>query len=111
MEDNRMPKSVSIRIPHDLGKNEARRRIEEGFGRLRQQLGGGLLGMVKFDERWVGDQLQFSGGTLGQVVTGRVDVLADVVQIELDLPELLAAIANRIAGRMQQEGRLLLAKK
>src|SRR6516162_1387325 len=76
-EDNRMPKTVSVRIPHDLGKEEARRRIEEGFGQLRQQMGGGLLGMVKFDDRWVGDQLQFSGGTLGQVVTGRVDVGAD----------------------------------
>ena len=106
-----MPKTVTVRIPHDLGKHEARRRIEEGFGRLRQQMGGGLLGMVKFDDRWVGDQLQFSGGTLGQVVTGRVDVGADAVNIELDLPELLAVIANRIAGRMQQEGQLLLEKK
>ncbi len=46
-----MTKPVSVIIPHSLGKDEARRRLQEGFVRIRQQLSGGLLGMVSFQDR------------------------------------------------------------
>lgn len=106
-----MARPVTVNIPHTLGKDEARRRIEEGFGRMRQQMTGGLGGMLAFQDRWEGDRLHFEGGGLGQKLTGRLDVMADSVQIQLDLPEILAAIAERIAGRLKQEGRKLLEKK
>jgi hypothetical protein len=44
-------------------------------------------------------------------LTGRLDVLADSVKIEVDLPEILAAIADKIAGRLKTEGQKLLEKK
>lgn len=106
-----MSRPVTVNIPHALGKDEAKRRIEQGFGRLQQQLGGGFAGMVKFTERWEGDRLHFEGGGLGQKITGRLDVLADSVRVELDLPEMLAAIADRIAGALKKEGQKLLEKK
>jgi Putative polyhydroxyalkanoic acid system protein (PHA_gran_rgn) len=106
-----MAKPIAVRIPHTLGKDEARRRIAEGFGRLRQQLSGGLAGFIAFEERWEGDRLHFSGGGLGQKITGRIDVFADSVQMQIDLPDMLAAIADRIAGKLQKEGQLLLEKK
>ena len=106
-----MARPVTVNIPHALGKDEARRRIEEGFGRMRQQMTGGLGAMVSFQERWEGDRLHFEGGGLGQKMTGRLDVMADSVQIQLDLPEMLAAIADKIAGRLKTEGQKLLEKK
>ena len=106
-----MSRPVSVNIPHALGKEEARRRIAEGFGRLRSQITGSLGVMFTFRERWEGDRLHFEGGTLGQNLTGRLDVLADSVQIQLDLPEILAAIADRIASKLQTEGKLLLEKR
>jgi hypothetical protein len=102
---------VTVNIPHALGKDEARRRIDEGFGRMRQQMTGGMGAMLTFDQRWEGDRLHFEGRGLGQKLTGRLDVRADSVAIELDLPEILAAIADRIAGRIRQEGQKLLEKK
>jgi hypothetical protein len=102
---------ISVNIPHHLGKEEARRRIDEGFGRMRQQMTGGLTAMVSFQERWDGDRLNFEGGVLGQKITGRLDVLADSVHLELDLPEILAALAERITGRLKTEGQKLLEKK
>jgi len=102
---------VTVNIPHNLGKDEARRRIEDGFGRMRQQMTGGLTGMVAFQERWEGDRLHFEGGVLGQKMTGRLDVFADSVQLQLDLPEILAALAERITGRLRTEGQKLLEKK
>jgi len=102
---------VTVNIPHQLGKQEARRRIDEGFGRMRQQMTAGLGGMLTFQERWEGDRLHFEGSGLGQKLTGRLDVRADSVEMQLDLPEMLAAIADLITGRIRQEGQKLLEKK
>ena len=106
-----MARPVTVNIPHKLGKDEARRRIEAGFGRLRQQMTSGIAAMLTFQERWEGDRLHFEGSGLGQKMTGRLDVLADAVRVELDLPEILAAMADMITGRLQKEGQKLLEKK
>ena len=103
-----MSRPVSIVIPHQLGQAEARRRLETGFASLRQQMTGGLPAFVSFQERWDADRLSFEGGALGQKITCRIDVLADAVRIELDLPEILAAIADRISGRLKTEAQKLL---
>ncbi len=104
-----MSKPLTVEIPHDLGRDEARRRVEHGFERLQQQFGSG--GMGKLEKRWSGDQLSFQAQVLGQAVSGRLDVLAQVVRMELDLPPLLAMIAGTLKGRLQKEGHLLLEKR
>jgi hypothetical protein len=106
-----MARPIEVNIPHSLGKAEARRRMEAGFGRVRSQMTGGLAGMISFQDRWEGDQLHFEGGALGQKVRGRLEVFADSVRIQLDLPEMLAAIAERITGTLKREGLKLLEKK
>jgi hypothetical protein len=102
---------VTVSIPHKLGRDEARRRLEEGFGRLRRQMTGGMVSMLTCHERWEGDRLHFEAGALGQKITGRLDVSEDSVRIELDLPEILAALAERIAGKLKDEGRKLLEQR
>jgi hypothetical protein len=72
---------------------------------------GGILGMLTFQERWEGDRLHFEGGALGQTISGRLDVAADAVTIHLDLPEMLAAIAESIKVRLKAAGQRLLEKK
>jgi putative polyhydroxyalkanoate system protein len=106
-----MQKTITVNIPHNLGKDEARRRLESGFANMRQQLTGGMGGVLSLQERWEGDRLHFDGGGLGQKLSGRLDVLADSVKIELDLPTMLAMIADRISGALQKEGQKLLEKK
>ena len=60
---------ISINIPHQLGRAEARRRIEGGFARLISQLpvSGGTC-----SERWDDDRLTFSVAAVGQTITGAV---------------------------------------
>jgi Putative polyhydroxyalkanoic acid system protein (PHA_gran_rgn) len=111
IEEETVARPVMVNIPHTLGKEEARRRIEQGFGQLRQQMTGGLAGMLAFQERWEGDRLHFEGSGMGQKLTGRVDVLADSVQVQLDLPEVLAALADLITARVTTEGQKLLERK
>jgi hypothetical protein len=106
-----MGRPVRVSIPHALGQEEARRRIEEGFGRMRQQMTGSLGAMRAFQDRWEANRLHFEAGGLGQKMTGRLDVLPDSVQIELDLPDILAALADRISASLKTEGQKLLEKK
>ncbi|TWT77767.1 putative polyhydroxyalkanoic acid system protein [Posidoniimonas polymericola] len=106
-----MPRPVTVSVPHNLGQAEARRRIEDGFGQLQQQMTGGLGSMVSWQRHWEGDCLHFESGMLGQKLTGRLEILDDAVRMEIDLPEILAALADRISGKLRDAGRKLLEKK
>lgn len=103
-----MAETIKVDIPHNLTRAAARARIEHGFGRMRQEIMGG---MVKFEDVWTGDHLDFRARVMGQSVTGRLDVLDDSVHLEVDLPAFLAAIADKLKGRLRKEGQILLEKK
>lgn len=103
-----MAETVKVDIPHKLTREVARARINEGFGRIRSEAVGGL---VKFEDVWTGDRLDFRARVMGQSVTGRLDVGDDHVHVEIDLPTFLAAIANKLTGRIRKEGQVLLEKK
>ena len=102
-----MAKPIVVSIPHELGREEARRRIEEGIGRITHQFGEG----VKRTKAWEGDCLAFSAKVVGQAVAGRLDVLEDAVRMEVDLPPFFAMIADKVKGRLKKEGQLMLEKK
>lgn len=103
-----MTRPVHINIPHELGAAEARKRIEEGFGRIEQQFGGG---MAQVSKSWDGDRMSFAAKVMGQSITGRLDVQEKQVAMEIDLPTFLALMADKITGRVKKEGQLLLEKK
>lgn len=103
-----MTRPVCVTIPHELGAAEARRRIDEGVGRMMAQSGAAL---AKLDKQWEGDRMSFQAKALGQGITGRLDVGEKEVRLELDLPTFLAVIANTLTGRLRKEGQLLLGKK
>ena len=62
-----MNKAITVTIPHQLGRTEARRRIDAGFGDLSGHLGGGGSGLAK---AWEGDRLSFSLQAMGQAISG-----------------------------------------
>ena len=99
-----MSKPVVVSIPHELGRAEARRRIEEGLGRLTAQIGA--VGEIK--QAWDGDLLRFSLQAIGQTVTGTIDIQDREARLEVHLPGIFAMIANKVKGRLRDEGQLLL---
>jgi hypothetical protein len=103
-----MTKAISVTLPHELGRAEARRRIDEGVANFVRHLGGGA-GVVT--QSWDGDRLSFALTALGQSISGHIDVEDRLVRIELLLPDLLGLIAGKLRGRLQKEGQLLLDKK
>jgi hypothetical protein len=107
MEGEVMAKPVVMTISHELGRDVAIERIRSGFDRI-----GGTLGIaVTFNQRWEGDTLHFDAKAMGQSISGKLDVRATDVVIELLLPALLAGFATKIGARIRNESTLLLEKK
>jgi hypothetical protein len=72
-----------VDIPHSLGAPEARRRIERGFVQLAEQMSASTVGHI--DHAWSDNRMTFSFGALGQVITGAVSVLDDIVRVDAQL--------------------------
>ena len=102
-----MPTPITISLPHELGRAEARRRIEGGFSKIVAAVpGGGAC-----TERWDGDRLTFSVAVMSQTLSGVVDVLDDAVTMQIQLPGVLGMIAGRLKDPIQKAGQLLLTKR
>jgi hypothetical protein len=102
-----MATPLTITIPHQLGRAEARRRIEGGFSKIAGLLpGGGAC-----SERWDEDRLIFSVATMGQTIAGAVRVLDAEVTMEIELPGVLGMIAGGLKDRLRRAGQLLLTQK
>ena len=103
-----MSKPLVVSLPHRLGKDEAKRRLQAGFGNARTNFAGFFTVQ---DETWNGDQLSFHLSALGQAAAGTVDVAEDHVKIEVTLPWLLAKFAEKAQTMIQKQGQLMLEKK
>ena len=103
-----MSKPLIVSIPHSLGKQEARKRLETGIGQLRHSFGDKL---TSISETWTGDRLDFDIKALGQAVSGNLDVMEDSVRVEVQLPWILAVIADKARGMIEKQGTLMLEKK
>ena len=89
-----MAQTVVFNIPHQLDKAEAKRRIQEGFGAMKE--GGGLPGVLSLEKRWDGDQLHLTAGGLGQKFSAVLEVLDNSVKVNIDIPNFLAALGEAI---------------
>ena len=103
-----MATPITVTLPHQLGRAEARRRIEGGFAKITHALPGGA---GQCSERWDGDRLVFSAGAIGQTVAGVIDVGNAAVTMEIQLPGVLGLLASGLEDRLQKAGQLLLTKK
>jgi hypothetical protein len=103
-----MSKPFIVSIPHQLGKDEAVRRLKSGLGGVRSSYGH----LFSIDEEvWTGDSLQFRVSAIGQTVSGTIDVAEDHVTLQVYLPWLLAKIAEAVQPLIRKEGTLLLENK
>ncbi|MGH6735877.1 MAG: polyhydroxyalkanoic acid system family protein [Methyloceanibacter sp.] len=102
-----MPRPVVVTIPHRLGKAEAKRRLQAGFGNVRANVSESF---VVLKDAWAGDHLDFEARMLGQTTTGMVDVAEDHVRLEVQLPWVLAMLAEKAKVLVERQGRLMLEK-
>ena len=102
-----MSQPLIVSIPHRLGRQEARRRLDSGIGRLRPELGALVSGL---DYSWAGDILNFNASAMWQTITGRLEVLDDTVRIEIDLPWIMSLLSDTISKQVRGRGIALLEK-
>ncbi len=86
-----MSQPLIVSIPHRLGREEAKRRLDSGISRIRPELAGLVSG---FDYSWDQDRLNFRAVAMWQAITGAIEVLDDVVRIELG-----ETIMKQVRGR------------
>jgi putative polyhydroxyalkanoate system protein len=98
--------NLTATIPHQLTRAEARQRIADGLNDLRSRQSAVLGGL---HETWHGDVMDFSGGVMGQLISGRVDVRDQEVRVEVALPWLLGLLASTVKPRIESQGRKLLS--
>ena len=99
-----MTTSIEIDLPHKLGREAARARIEGGIGKLASFVPGGTI----TEQRWDGDTLALAVEAMGQRVASRLTVLDDKVHAVFDLPPFLALFAERIREKLAKDGPKLL---
>lgn len=102
-----MSAPLIVSIPHRLGRDEARRRLQSGLTRVASR----VPALNVDEERWDGDRMIFRVRALGQSASGLVDVAEDHVRLEVTLPWLLQRFADVAQKTIQQSGRLLLDKR
>ena len=103
-----MSKPLVVTVPHQLGLAEARRRLETGIGHLKAKFGDKVSSV---EDSWEGDRLDVHVQALGQSAQAQLDVAEDHVRVEVQLPWMLAMLAEKAKGLIQKEGTLLLEKK
>ncbi len=102
-----MPDPLVVMISHQLGRDEAKRRLENGLGYIRNQLAA-FVSSVELG--WTGYRLDFDLTAIRQSIRGRIDVEENFVRVELSLPLLLRLLSKPIIARIRSDGRQLLDK-
>jgi hypothetical protein len=102
-----MSAPLVISIRHQLGREEATRRLKAGLTRAAAS-----IPVLKVDEeRWEENQMIFRVRALGQVASGHLDVADDHVRLEVSLPWLLQRFAEVAQVAIKHRGHLLLTKR
>ena len=103
-----MSKPLVVVIPHQLGRAGARQRLDSGLEAVREKFGSQITSV---ESGWTGDRMDLVVKAVGQSVTAALDVAEDNVRVEVQLPWMLALIAEKAKNLIQKEGQLLLEKK
>ena len=99
-----MTEPIDVDLPHNLGKDEARRRIANNI----HQLEGHIPGGAHVQSGWAGDQLNLEIRAVGEVVNATIDVMESKVHLKVLLPGMLGIFSGMIQGALQKRGGALL---
>ncbi|HET7316762.1 MAG TPA: polyhydroxyalkanoic acid system family protein [Sphingomicrobium sp.] len=99
-----MSQPIDVDLPHNLGKDEARRRIANNIHKLQDHIPGG----ANVQSGWAGDQLNLSIAAMGEAVNATIDVMDSKVHVKVLLPGMLGMFSGMIQSALQKKGDILL---
>ena len=98
---------MEVAIPHALGREEARRRLQANSHTMADALPGG---MAQVTTRWPSeDRMEMAIAAMGQTLAGKIEVGESQVVLTIDLPPALGFIEPIVEGAIRQQGQKLLA--
>jgi putative polyhydroxyalkanoate system protein len=99
-----MTQPIEVDLPHNLGKDEARRRIANNVHKLEQHIPGG----AQVESGWSGDQLNLNVAAMGETVNATIEVMDSKVHLRVLLPGMLGMFSGVIQAALQKKGSVLL---
>ena len=97
---------MRVAIPHNLGREEARRRLKTRGHEMAEQIPSGL---AKVTTGWPNDdQMTITVEAMGQAMGGLVDIEDSQVVFEVELPGALSFVEPLMAGAIRDKGQKLL---
>ena len=99
-----MTQPLDVDLPHNLGKDEARRRLANNIHKLQEHIPGG----AQVQSGWTGDRLNLDVAAMGQSVTAQIDVEDSKVHLKVLLPPMLGMFSGMIQAALQKKGSVLL---
>ncbi|MEI6256596.1 MAG: polyhydroxyalkanoic acid system family protein [Planctomycetota bacterium] len=93
-------KSIEVRVPHTLERDEVRRRLDNALVRARDQYSA-TVGEI--DATWDGDdRLRVLLTVSGMKFDGTVDILVEELVVGLQVPGMAALFAGRIREGIEE---------
>lgn len=97
---------MKLRVPHNLTIDDARQRLENFIGILKQEYGSNLDNV---QENWQGNQGSFSFKAMGMAVEGNISIEPGEVYLEGDLPMAAIPFKGKIESTIQDQLKTLLS--
>lgn len=98
---------MQVAIPHDLDREEVRRRLRDNSDRMGDAIPGG---MADISTSWASDdRMEMAISAMGQTMSGHIDIEDNRVVFEIELPMALSFVEPMVEGAIRQQGQALLA--
>lgn len=99
---------MRVAIPHDLGREEVRRRLTERSHEIADYIPGGIASV---ETNWRGEDVMHLGvSAMGQQIAGSVEIEDSQVVFVVELPSALSFVKPMIEGAIRSNGTKLLEK-
>ena len=93
-------KSLEVRVPHALGRDEVRRRLDAAIVRARDEYAEKVGGI---DASWEGeDRLKLMLTIMGMDIDSEVDILVEELVVRVAVPGMAGLFAGRIKEGIQE---------
>jgi hypothetical protein len=98
---------MEVTIPHQLGREEVRRRLRNSDNVIGDSIPGGMADVrTSWPEE---DRMAMSINIMGQLITGDVEVGEETVRFVITLPPMLTFVEPMVRASVKQGGLRLVA--
>lgn len=98
---------MQVSIPHNLGRDEVRRRLKARSHEIAGAIPGGMAHVAT---DWPSeDRMNMAIEAMGQALSGHIEIRDTDIAISLQLPPALGFIQPMVESAIRQQGHRLLA--